>query len=89
MPKFYEYSNLKMSASGNLYISEERYANLPSGLFVDTKYIVSHEFQSASGAVTILRQSTSTKDQYRFKIYKVFSTATGVAVKFGVEGRWK
>lgn len=89
MPEFYEYSNLKMTAAGNLYLSEERYATLPSGLFVDTKYIVSHEIQSASGAVTILRQSTSTKDQYRFKIYKVFSTATGVAVKFRVEGRWK
>ena len=88
-PEFYEYSNLKMTASGNLYLSEERYATLPSGLFVDTNYIVSHEFQSTSGPVSIIRQSGSTKDKFLFKIYKTYNTSTGVALKFSVKGRWK
>ena len=89
MPEFYEYSNLKMTASGSLYLSEERYATLPSGLFVDNNYIVNHEFQSTSGPVSIIRQSGSTKDRFLFKIYKVFSTSTGVSLKFSVKGRWK
>ena len=89
MPEFYEYSNLKMTAAGNLYLSEERYATLPSGLFVDNNYIVNHEFQSTSGPVSIIRQSGSTKDRFLFKIYKVFSTSTGVSLKFSVKGRWK
>lgn len=89
MPEFYEYSNLKMTASGNLYLSEERYATLPSGLFVDNNYIVSHEIQSASGPVSIIRQSGSTNAKFLFKIYKVFNTSTGVSLKFNIKGRWK
>ena len=89
MPEFYEYSNLKMTASGNLYLSEERYATLPSGLFVDDNYIVNHEIQSSSGPVSIIRQSGSTNAKFLFKIYKVFKTSTGVSLKFSVKGRWK
>ena len=88
MPEFYEYSNLTMKAAGNLYLSEKRYATLPSGLFVDDNYIVSHEFQSTSGPVSIIRQSGSTKDKFLFKIYKVYSSSTGVSLKFSIKGRW-
>lgn len=88
MPEFYEYSNLTMKAAGNLYLSEERYATLPSGLFVDNNYIVNHEFQSSSGPVSIIRQSRSTNAKFLFKIYKVFSTSTGVSLKFSIKGRW-
>lgn len=89
MPEFYVYSNLTMTASGNLYLSEDRTLNLPSGLFVDTNYIVSHEFQSAGGPVSIMRQKNSTKNKFLFKIYKVFKTNTGVSLKFSVKGRWR
>lgn len=89
MPKFYEYSNLTMKAAGNLYLSEERYATLPSGLFVDDNYIVNHEIQSSSGPVSIIRQSGSTNAKFLFKIYKVFNTSTGVSLKFNIKGRWK
>ena len=89
MPEFYEYANLKMTAAGNLYLSEERYATLPSGLFVDDNYTVKHEIQSTSGPVSIIRQSGSTSAKFLFKIYKVFSTSTGVSLKFSIKGRWK
>ena len=89
MPEFYTYSNLTMKAAGNLYLSEARHATLPSGLFVDNNYIVNHEFRSEAGPVSIIRQSGSTKNKFLFKIYKVYSSSTGVAVKFSVKGRWQ
>lgn len=89
MVNFYDYGNLNMTAKGNLYLSEERYVVLPADLFIDTSYHVSTEIQSSSGPVSVVRQSTSISSQYRFKIYKVFNSATAVSLKFRIIGRWK
>ena len=88
-PDFKESGNLTMTAIGNIYYSNNLTLTLPTGLFIDNSYIALHEIQSTGSPISIIRQSTSTKDSYIYKVNKANNTKTGVSFKVKIIGRWK
>lgn len=80
---------LTMTAIGNIYYSNNLFWDLPTGLFIDNTYYVSHEIRSAGGPISFVRQTSATKDTYACRVQKSNNTTTSVDVKFKIEGRWK
>ena len=78
-----------MTAIGSIYYSNNLSFTLPSGLFADKTYYVSHEIRSAGGPISFVRQTAATKDTYVCRVQKANSTTTSVDVKFKIEGKWK
>ena len=89
MINFVSTGALKMTAIGSIYYSNNLSFTLPSGLFADNTYYVSHEIRSAGGPISFVRQTAATKDTYVCRVQKANSTTTSVDVKFKIEGKWE
>ena len=89
MINFVSTGALKMTAIGSIYYSNNLSFTLPSGLFADNTYYVSHEIKSAGGPISFVRQTAATKDTYVCRVQKANNTTTSVDVKFKIEGKWK